>query len=141
MPCPPNVIGLAAIAKRSFLKCCTFYSRCKPNPSVDPLPCPFEMAFALGCFPVFLLMSYNLQNGDPPFYPLLRPIHKFSLARVAKASMPTQKRGFYTLTSGEFEFLSQFLQSDSYILRYIILIVYYIAPYIAFLTSFLSALC
>ena len=123
----------------------TFYSRCKPNPSATPLPCSLDIPFPFWdgtcCFPVFLLLPYNLQNGDSPFYLLLRPIHKFGLARVAKASMPTQKRGFYTLTSGEFEFLSQFLQSDSYILRYIVQTVYYIAPYIALLTFFLSVLC
>lgn len=111
-PCPLHVIGLAAIAKQNFSNAVIFYSRYKPTPSADSLPCPLEIPLpywdGIALFSCLLLLPYNLQNGNLPFY-LIRSILKFSFVRIANASTPTQKRGFYTLTSGEFEFLTQFL--------------------------------
>ena len=76
----------------------TFYSRCKPNPSATPLPCSLEIPFpfwdGICCFPVFLLLPYNLQNGDPPFYLIAKAHTQIQLNSCSEGFCPHLKERF-----------------------------------------------
>ena len=86
-------IALAAIACRNFLNCCTLFIAGAspillplPSPALLRSPFPFEMVFVVFLSSCSCHTTYRMEIRLSTL--LLRPIHKFNLTRIAKASAP-----------------------------------------------------